>query len=233
MYIQKEATFKKEAVLSFVTEIMAFLGINKNDINIDIRWDDKFLDKSFWINYSSDFYSLKRLPIAFIDVQNIRVGSCEINYNNYTDVMSLKFEIKLDNNKVFNSIVTRYSRLINMNNTNIEEKWEIIIPKNEKESRLIALEKLNKKIVRATSIMVELNHFQGYETSSLDGNKSFRFDVNIDQEHLINKLKLTYYIENNPIAFKEITGHSSIHDILNDPADKIKKYVLILEMAHL
>lgn len=233
MSIQKKEIFTKEDIVFFVDNIMEFLEINENDINIDIRWDDKFLEKHFWINYSSDFYSLKRLPIAFIDIRNTRVGNCEINYNNHTDVMSLKFGIKVDNNKVFNSIVSRYSRIINLHNTDMEEKWEIIFPTSAKENRLIALEKLNKKIVRATSVMVELNHFHGYETSILDNNKCFKFDVNIDKEHLINKLKLTYYMEKNHTEFKEITGNTLIHNILNEPAAKIKKYVQILEMAHI
>jgi len=232
MNIQKKEVFTKEDILYFATDCIEILNINKTDVKIDIRWDDKFLDKSFWMNYTSDFYSLKRLPIAFIDVLNTRVGSCEINYNNYTDVMSLKFGIKLDQNRVFNSIVTRYSREINLNDTNIEEKWEIIMHTSAKENRLISLEKLNHKIVRATSVLVELNHFEGYETSILDSDKCFRFDVNIDQEYLINKLKLTYYMENNPIEFKEITGNTLMLDLLNEPAVNIKQYIQILDMCH-
>jgi hypothetical protein len=234
MHTQKKEVFTKEDILKFIFETTAMLGIEKNDLHILLRWNDKLLNKSFWTSEPNSFYNLMRIPTLYFDINNVRSGGAEIIYNKHTDTMSLTCIVnELNNNKIFDNIPTHYNKTIILNDDKIEEVWSIDKLINRKKSRVITLTKIDSVLTQATSVLNELNEYQNYNLSILDKDLTFNFDVNSNFELIINKLKITYYMEKNINMFKDVTSNASIHDILNDTEENIKNYVKILEMCNI
>jgi hypothetical protein len=234
MKIQKKEVFTKADILKFIFETTAMVGIQKNDLNILLRWNDKLLDKSFWTGEPNSFYNLMRIPTLYFDINNVRSGGAEIIYNKHTDTMSLTCIVnELKNNKIFDNIPTHYNKTIILNDDKIEDVWSIDILINRKKLRLITLKTIDSVITQATSVLSELNDYQNYNLSILDKDLTFNFDVNSNFELIINKLKITYYMEKNINMFKDVTSNSSMHDILNETEESIQNYVKILEMCNI
>lgn len=232
MTLIKKEVFTKFDVLNALYKTTDSLNIDKKTVNVLLRWNDKFLNKDFWKSEPNSFYGLVYIPVLYLDIKNVRSGGIEITYNPYTDTMLLTCMVNdLDENNIFGTLPTDYKRTINLHNSQLEEVWETRISIDKKEARLITLKKIDTIITQATSVLTMLNDYRNCNISILDKDLTFNFDTDKSHYLLINKLKITYYMERHPNLFKEVTSNVPIQDILNENEQSIKDYIKLLEMS--
>lgn len=226
--------FTKDDLIQLLYDSLDVVNETKTDLNIIMRASEQLIDKKSFIENVENHRCIQSSYPLFIDIRNKRSGGVSIDYNPYKDEMSARSLIhSFENHQIFSRLPASYERTIFFNNNRIKEEWGIEIKINENRRRVISLVIMDNVVKHATSTVIELDKNGVSNHTLLAKDQTFIFNTNEDKDLLINKLKLTYYLEITPNYFEEVTQNHPLQKIFNGTPDVIEHYLSLLEMLNI